>query len=42
MPKLPEREARYAKADEFAKVINQLLTSWNSEAFSPNRKNKKL
>ena len=42
MPKLPEREARYAKADEFAKVMNQLFTSWNSEAFSPDRKKQEI
>ncbi|MCE5039199.1 LLM class flavin-dependent oxidoreductase [Staphylococcus auricularis] len=37
LPALPEREERYAKADEFASVMNQLLTSWHGEDFVHDR-----
>lgn len=37
MSALPNHESRYAKADEFAKVMNQLFTSWHTKAFIHSR-----
>ncbi|KIX90916.1 monooxygenase [Staphylococcus microti] len=33
MPALPNHDARYKKADEFAHVVNQLFTSWHTQDF---------
>src|SRR5699024_7597579 len=42
MEKLPPREQRYEKADEFASVMDKLFLSWDSKAFLHNRKEKML
>ncbi|HLR15585.1 MAG TPA: LLM class flavin-dependent oxidoreductase [Bacillota bacterium] len=42
MEALPPHDKRYAKADEFAKVMNQLFTSWNEDAFLHERESRTL
>lgn len=42
MSKLPPREVRYEKADEFAAVMNKLFLSWDRDAFLPCRESKEL
>lgn len=37
MEKLPKHSERYSKADEFAQVMNKLLTSWDDKALTYNR-----
>lgn len=37
MDALPAHKDRYEKAHEFAKVVNGLFETWQSESFSPNR-----
>lgn len=39
MSALPERESRYAKADEFAEVMNELFTSWSTDALLYDKQN---
>ncbi|PTI41538.1 LLM class flavin-dependent oxidoreductase [Staphylococcus casei] len=42
MPALPPREERYAKAHEFAQLMNKLFSSWDSNDFSHNRQDNHL
>lgn len=42
MDELPARDKRYAKADEFATVMDKLFISWDSNDFLHNREKNKL
>ncbi len=42
LERLPNRQIRYAKADEFASVMNQLFKSWSTKSFVPNKINNQI